>query len=291
MALCCAVLSLEGEARQRRRSFAKELARTLVRSRSTEPCSPALKSIATSARRRRPSRLKTRRRADTRLGDTSARLVEGGADRFSRARYATFFQPMETELYSPDVEFVEARPRSRASTLTPRTTPAARRTTPPGARHGFRDCDLRMHRVTEPPPTSSRRAGRCSRFQLASTLGEFTGVSKYTLSGKAKGGGARTTAAARLSDGEYAARGKLAGLADMLRQFAPPNPDAPAASTAPLLRRGPSTRCAASTARPSRRSATEAPTKARLRRLLARDGLRPAERRVASGIELEEHVW
>ena len=30
---------------------------------------------------------------------------------------------------------------------------------------------------------------------------------------------------------------------------------------------------------------------ARLRQLLARDGLRPSERRVASGIELEEHVW
>ena len=94
-----------------------------------------------------------------------------------------------------------------------------------------------------------------------------------------------------LSDGEYAARGKLAGRADMLRQFAPPNPDAPAASTAPLLRRAPEYEVRRVDGAAVAALRDGGADEARLRQLLARDGLRPAERRVASGIELEEPVW
>ncbi len=159
----------------------------------------------------------------------------------------------------------------------------------------FRDCDLIMHRVTEPTPTTLETRWTLQfRFQLLpwAPLAEFTGVSKYTLDENARV--VRQDDfwdSVNLSDGEYAARGKLAGLADMLRQFAPPNPDAPAASTAPLLRRAPEyevRRVDGAAVAALRDGGTD---EARLRQLLARDGLRPAERRVASGIELEEHVW
>ena len=74
----------------------------------------------------------------------------------------------------------------------------------------FRDCDLIMHRVTEPTPTTLETRWTLQfRFQLLpwAPLAEFTGVSKYTLDGDARV--VRQDDfwdSVNLSDGEYAAR-------------------------------------------------------------------------------------
>ena len=246
--------------------------------------------IATSSRRCavRASESAVATREDT-FAAKKAALIAG-----LEREYRTFFQPMETELYSPDVEFVDPLINLNGVDAYANNVGMLAGSTLAG-KILFRDCDLIMHRVTEPTPTTLETRWTLQfRFQLLpwAPLAEFTGVSKYTLDENARV--VRQDDfwdSVNLSDGEYAARGKLAGLADMLRQFAPPNPDAPAASTAPLLRRAAEYEVRRVDGAAVAALRDGGADEARLRQLLARDGLRPAERRVASGIELEEHVW
>ena len=171
---------------------------------------------------------------------------------------------METELYSPDVEFVDPLINLNGVDAYANNVGMLAGSTLAG-KILFRDCDLIMHRVTEPTPTTLETRWTLQfRFQLLpwAPLAEFTGVSKYTLDENARV--VRQDDfwdSVNLSDGEYAARATSpasptcsASLRRRTRMRPPPRRRRCSAAR-------PSTRCAASTARPSRRSATEAPTR------------------------------
>ena len=167
------------------------------------------------------------------FADKKAKLIEG-----LKREYASFFSPMEMELYDGQVEFDDPMISfSGADKFKANVDMLSG-----GNAIGnilFDDCGLVMHNCTEDSERAlTTRWTLQFRFKLLpwKPLAQFTGVSKYTLDADAR--------VVRQQDywdsvnlqpgGGYAAKPKLAGFQDLLAQLKPAEAQAQAASSREL---------------------------------------------------------
>jgi hypothetical protein len=160
--------------------------------------------------------------ADDSFVSRKAALAEG-----LRREYDSFFRPMEEELYAPEITFADPLSSLEGVAAYKKNVDMLSGTSKFG-RFVFSDCGLTMHNVTTDSPEARSLVTRWTlqfRFKMVpwKPLAQFTGVSQYTLNDDAR--------VLRQEDywdsinlqpgGTYAPAGKMAGLIDMLKQFAP----------------------------------------------------------------------
>ena len=163
--------------------------------------------------------------ASAKPGTVDAAFAKTAVMEGLRREYNSFFQPMEDDLYNPDVSFndplisltgVEAF-RNNVNMLAGENA---------FGRTCFSDCGLVMHNVTETVDGGLETRWTLQfRFKLLpwTPMARFTGVSRYTLDANCK-----ILAQQDFWDsvnlqpgGDYAPASKLAGFTDLLAQLAP----------------------------------------------------------------------
>lgn len=142
-----------------------------------------------------------------------------------RREYESFFQPMETELYSPEVEFVDPLIEMKGVDAYRQNVDMLAGTNLLG-RILFTDCALTMHNIESPSERELRTRWTLQfRFKLLPwrPLARFSGVSCYMLDERA-----RVLSQIDYWDsvnlkprGSYESAGKLSAIRDLVGQLAP----------------------------------------------------------------------
>jgi len=163
------------------------------------------------------------------LSDRKAALVAG-----LKREYSSFFNPMEMELYDPQVTFDDPMISFTGADKFKANVDMLSGGSAVG-KLLFSDCGLVMHSCTEDGERAlTTRWTLQFRFKLLpwKPLAQFTGVSQYTLDGES-----RVSAQQDFWDsvnlqpgGGYAPKSKLAGFGDLLSQLAPGGANAQQAS-------------------------------------------------------------
>ena len=150
-----------------------------------------------------------------------AKLIAG-----LQREYDSFFQPMEEDLYTPDVGFQDPMiSLSGVDAFKENVNMLAGKTML--GKTCFSDCGLIMHNITELSNGGLETRWTLQfRFRLLpwQPLAQFTGVSRYTLDSSASKIAQQDDfwdSVNLLPGGNYAPTSKLAGFADLLGQLAP----------------------------------------------------------------------
>lgn len=170
-----------------------------------------------------------------------AELIEG-----LRREYSSFFNPMEMQLYDPQVAFEDPMVSFQGVDKFKANVDMLSGSSAIG-KLLFDDCGLVMHTVTEESDRQlTTRWTLQFRFKLLpwQPLAQFTGVSKYTLDADARVLQQQDFwDSVNLKEGSYTVLPKIAGFGDLLAQLKPGGPQAQTASGRELpyqlLRRAP----------------------------------------------------